>query len=92
MDATLGVGVGAWPEPSGGFDLWLPVLAVGCLVLIRVIVGLKITPATAAAAVVAATLWAVLRDAVGVLPSIATLILVAILAGALVRRVAPGRD
>ena len=92
MDAILGVGVGAWPRPTGGYDLWLPVLVLLALFLIRVFAGLRITGPMAAAAVLGGTLWAWGRDAFGVIPSTAGAVLVAFLAGALVRRVAARRD
>ena len=91
MDPLLGMGVGAWPEPTTGFDLWMPLLLLGSFVAIRVFARLRLTPVTAAAAFVGATLWAALRDAVGVLPSTSVVVLVAFVSGELVRRAADRR-
>jgi hypothetical protein len=92
MGEILGVGVGAWPDPGGGFDLWLPVLVGASFVLIRVVIGLRITPIAAFAAVVGATLWAWMRDVIGLLPSIGVVVLVALACGEAVRAVAARRS
>ena len=91
MDAILGVGIGAGPRPSGAFDVWLPVLVLLALLLFRVIGGLRITVPVAAAAAVGGILWAVGRDAFGVIPSAAGAVLVAYVAGTVIRRVAARR-
>ena len=84
----LGVGVGMWPDPSGGYDLWLPVLVLVSFVLIRVVGGLRFGVRTAVAALVLGTLWSWSTEAIGVLPATAWAVLVAFFAGGIVRRVA----
>ena len=87
----LGVGVGRWPDPTGAYDLWLPVLVLISFVLMRVVGGLRFGVRTAVAAVVLGTLWSWSTEAVGVIPASAWVVLVAFFAGAIVRRVAARR-
>jgi len=87
MGTILGVGVGMWPDPSGGYDLWLPVLVLISFVLIRVVGGLRFGVRTAVAALVLGTLWSWSAEAIGVLPATAWAVLVALVAGGVVRRV-----
>ena len=91
VGAILGVGVGMWPDPSGGYDLWLPVLVLLSFVLIRVVGGLRFGVRTAVAALVLGTLWSWSTEAIGVLPATAWVVLVAFFAGGIVRRVAARR-
>lgn len=83
--AILGVGVGAWPEPTGGYDVWLPLFVVLALPVIRYVAGLRITWRTALAALIGGTLWSWTKDGVGVLPATALAVLTAFAAGELVR-------
>ena len=91
VGAILGVGVGMWPDPTGGYDLWLPVLVLLSFVLIRVVGGLRFGVWTAVAALVLGTLWSWSTEAIGVLPATAWVVLVAFFAGGIVRRVAARR-
>jgi hypothetical protein len=84
--SILGVGVGTWPEPAGGYDLWLPLFVVLAVPVIRYVGGLRITWRTALAALVGGTLWSWSKDALGVLPATAGVVLVAFAAGELVRQ------
>ena len=75
-----------WPEPTGGFQVWLPVFVVLGFVVIRVIAGLRIGVATSIAALVGGTLWAWWIDTAGVIPASAGIVLVAFVAGSVIRR------
>lgn len=90
--AILGVGVGMWPEPTGAYDLWLPVLVLLSFVLIRVVGGLRLGVRTAVAAVVVGTLWSWSTEVVGVVPATAWAVLVAFVGGGIARRLAARRS
>jgi hypothetical protein len=86
MDAILGVGV---PRDgvAGGWDFWLPFYILLTLLLVRVVVGFRITVWTSIAAFVAGSLWAWSVDVFGVIQAGGTAVLIAIAAGAIARRV-----
>jgi hypothetical protein len=76
-----------WPEPSGDYDLWLPVLVLLSFVLIRVLGGLRFGVRSAVAALVLGTLWSWSTEPLGVLPATALAVLLAFVAGGIVRRI-----
>jgi hypothetical protein len=85
MTAILAVGVPR-EAVAGGFDFWLPLYMVLTLVLVRVVAGLRISVVSAVAAFVGGTIWAWWADASGTIPAAALALLLAFVAGEVVRR------
>ena len=87
MDSILAVG-GPGPQIPPSWDFWLPGYMVLSFLLILVFVRGRVTPWTAAICLVAGTLWAWADNAMGVVTAGALAVLVAVLIGAVRRRIA----
>jgi hypothetical protein len=91
MDAILAVG-GPGPQIPPNWDFWLPAYVLLSFLLIAVFVRGRITPWTGVVCLVTGTLWAWADNAMGVVPAGALAVFVAVLVGALRRRItASGR-
>jgi hypothetical protein len=88
MDAFLAVG-GPGPQLATNWDFWLPAYVVLSFLLLVVFVRSRITPWTAAVCLATATLWAWADNAMGVVPAAALAVVLAIVAGAVRRRIVP---
>jgi hypothetical protein len=82
-------GPGPVLEPS--WDFWLPAYVLLSFLLIVAFVVRRIALWTGVASLVAGTVWAWVDNALGVIPAAALAVLVAVLAGACVRRIATTR-
>jgi hypothetical protein len=88
---VLSVG-GPGPNLPTTWDLALPVYIVLSLVLIRSVVGVRISPWTLLGSVAAGIVWDWASHAWGVVPAGALAILLALMARALIGRIAASRD
>jgi hypothetical protein len=89
MVAVLSVG-GPGPRLPTGWDFALPVYIVLSLVLIRFAVRVRITPWTLVGSVAAGIMWDWASHAWGLVPALALSVLLALMAGAVLRRIATG--
>ncbi|MGH2634691.1 MAG: hypothetical protein ACRDHU_00845 [Actinomycetota bacterium] len=87
MDTILAVG-GPAPQIPPNWDFWLPAYMVLSFLLIVTLVRGRVTPWTGAVCLAAGTLWAWADNAMGVVPAGALAVLVAVLIGAVRRRIA----
>jgi hypothetical protein len=85
---TVAVG-GPGPVLTPSWDFWLPAYMVLSFAFIVLFVRRRITVFTGVACLVFGTVWAWVDNALGVIPAGALAFLVALLAGAVVRRIAP---
>jgi hypothetical protein len=90
MTTIVAVG-GPGPVLTPNWDFWLPAYVLASFVLIVLFVSRRITPVTGFACLATGTLWAWIDNGLGVVPAGALALLVAVLAGAVVRRFAAGR-
>ncbi len=88
MHAILAVG-GPGPELTPSWDFWLPAYVFLSLVLIVLFVRPRVTVWTGIACLASGALWDWLSHAIGVVPAAAIVVLVAVIAGAVFRRIAP---
>jgi hypothetical protein len=85
MDALVGVG-GLRVRPEGGFDFWLPAYMLLTFLLVRRVVGMRLSPTTGVVAFAGGTFWAWSAHGLGILPAAALAVLLAIVAGGIRRR------
>ncbi len=90
MEALLAVG-GPGPQITPSWDFWLPGYMLLSFLLLVVLVRSRVTPWTAAVCLATGTLWSWTDNAMGVVPAAALAVFVAVLAGAVRRRMPPLR-
>lgn len=88
MLTILAVG-GPGPELAPNWDFWLPAYVLLSLLLIVLFVSPRLTVWTGIACLAGGTLWDWLSHAIGVVPAVAIVVLVAVIVGAVFRRIAP---
>jgi hypothetical protein len=90
--AVLSVG-GPGPRLPTAWDFALPAYIACSLVLLRFVVRIRVTPWTLLGSVAAGIVWDWSSHAWGVVPTGALAVLLALMAGAILRRIAAsGRD
>lgn len=88
MVALVGVG-GPGPRIAPSWNFWLPAYMFLSFLLLVFVVHVRVGAWAGVGAFVCGTLWAWADDPLGVLPAGALGVLVALLASAVVRRIAP---
>jgi hypothetical protein len=89
--ATIVAVGGPGPVLTPNWDFWLPAYVLASFVLIVLFVSRRVTLVTGVACLATGTLWAWIDNGLGVVPAGALALLVAVLAGAVARRLATGR-
>ncbi|HET7236120.1 MAG TPA: hypothetical protein VFK59_06775 [Actinomycetota bacterium] len=83
---TIAVGVPMWGDVGGGFDVWLPVYVVLSFALVMAVVGWGLTTRRALVALAGGMTWSWAVNVLGVIPAASLALVIAVLAGAIVRR------
>ena len=82
----VAVGVPTWGDVGGGWDVWLPLYIALAFLLVLGLSGWRINLRRALFAVACGMTWAWSVNRVGVLPAAALAAVVAVVAGAMLRR------
>lgn len=82
----LAVGVPLWGDVGGGWDVWLPLYLALSFVVVLAVNGWRINGRRALLAAACGLTWAWSVNRLGVIPAAASAVLIASVAGRLVRR------
>jgi hypothetical protein len=83
---TIAVGVPMWGDVGGGFDVWLPLYVVLSFAIVIAVTGWRVNLRRTLLAIACGMVWAWSVNRLGVIPAAALALLVAVVAGTIVRR------